>query len=214
MNMKRREFSKAAAGAALASSAWLSPLAHAQASKPVAGKDYQVLDPRAPVEAPAGKVELVEFFSYACPHCNAFEPTFSAWTKHAPKEVVVRRIPVHFLPNFEVFQRMYFALEAMNLVDKLHAGVFNAVHGEHRVFKDTATAADWVATQGVDRAKFLEQFNSFSAATKTARATQLTNTYKIDGVPAFGVAGRFLVEGTAKGLQIVEALVADIKAGR
>lgn len=214
MNMKRREFSRAAAGAALASSAWLSPLAHAQAGKPVAGKDYQVLDQPAQVEAPTGKIEVVEFFSYMCPHCNAFEPTFSAWVKKAPKDVVVRRVPVHFLPNFQVLQRMYFALEAMNLVDKLHAGVFAAVHSESRNFNSAAVAADWVAAQGVDRAKFMDQYNSFTVATKATRATQLTNAYKVEGVPALGVAGRFLTEGTAKGLAVVEALAADIKTGR
>jgi len=216
MNMKRRDFSRVAAGAALASSAWLSPMARAQAQtgKPVAGKDYQVLEQRAQVEAPAGKVEVVEFFSYMCPHCNAFEPTFAAWTKKVPKDVIVRRVPVHFLANFEVLQRMYYAMEAMNLVDKLHANVFAAVHNEHRNLNSAAVAADWVATQGVDRAKFMEQYNSFTVATKATRATQLTNAYRVEGVPSLGVAGRFLTDGTAKGIQVVEALVAEVKAGR
>jgi len=212
MTMNRREFSRVTAGAVLATTPWLT--AQAQAAKPVAGKDYQVLDQRAQVDAPAGKIEVVEFFSYMCPHCNAFEPTFAAWTKKAPKDVVVRRVPVHFLANFEVLQRMYYAMEAMNLVEKLHANVFNAVHNEHRDFSKAPLAADWMASQGVDKAKFMEQFNSFTAATKATKATQLTNAYRVEGVPALGVAGRFLTDGTAKGLQVVEALVADIKAGR
>jgi thiol:disulfide interchange protein DsbA len=214
MNIKRRDFSLAAAGAALVSGSLASGLAQAQPIKPEPGRDYQVLDPRAPVEAPAGKVEVVEFFSYMCPHCNFFEPTFAAWSKRAPKEVFVRRVPVAFLQDFEVLQRLYYALESMSLVEKLHTGVFAAVHGERRTFKDAAAAADWVAQQGVDRAKFMEQFNSFSVATKASRAGQLTNAYKIDGVPALGVAGRFLTEGTSKGLQIVEALVASVRSGR
>lgn len=209
MNMKRRDFSQAATGLALIPGAlW------AQAAKPVAGKDYQVLDPRVPVDAPAGKVEVVEFFSYMCPHCNVFEPTFAAWSKRAPKNVVVRRVPVAFLQDFEVLQRFYYSLEAMGLVDKLHAGVFSAIHSERRSFRDGAAAADWVAMQGVDRTKFVEQFSSFSVVSKASRAGQLTNAYKIDGVPAIGVGGRFLTEGTTKGLQIVEALVAEIQAGR
>jgi len=216
MNMKRRDFSRVAAGAALASSTWLSPVVQAQSltGKPVAGKDYQVLDQRALVEAPAGKVEVVEFFSYMCPHCNAFEPTFAAWSKKLPKDVIVRRVPVHFLANFEVLQRMYYAMEAMNLVDKLHANVFAAIHNEHRNLNSAAVAADWMATQGVDKTKFMEQYNSFTAATKATRATQLTNAYRVEGVPALGVAGRFLTDGTAKGIQVVEALVAEVKAGR
>jgi len=211
MTMNRRDFSRVAAGAALVASPWMPAMA--QAAKPVAGKDYQVLEQRAQVDAPAGKIEVVEFFSYMCPHCNAFEPTFAAWTKKVPKDVVVRRVPVHFLANFEVLQRMYYAMEAMNVVDKLHASVFNAVHNERRDFSKVALAADWIAAQGVDKAKFMEQFNSFSAATKATKATQLTNAYRVDGVPSLGVAGRFLTEGTAKGLAVVEALVADIKAG-
>lgn len=214
MNMKRRQFSLGAAGAALASSTLLASLANAQTARPVAGKDYQVLDQRAPVEAPAGSVEVVEFFSYMCHVCNAFEPTFNAWTKSAPKGVVVRRVPVPFLQNSESMQRLYFALDAMSLVDKLHAAVFAAVHVERRKLSDAATIADWVEARGVDRSKFMGHFNSFTTATKTTRAKQLTDIYPLDGVPKLGVAGRFLVEGSAKGLQVVEALVADIKAGR
>lgn len=214
MNMKRRDFSLGAAGAVLASSALLVSLARAEATKPVVGKDFQMLNQRAPVEAPEGSVEVVEFFSYMCHVCNAFEPTFNAWTKSRPKGIVVRRVPVPFLQNFEVMQRLYFVLDAMHLVEKLHARVFAAIHDEHRKLSDAATVADWVAAQGVDRSKFMEQFNSFSVSTKVTRAKQLTNTYMIDQVPMLGVAGRFLTEGTAKGLQVVEALVADIKGGR
>lgn len=214
MKLQRREFSRLAAGAALASTALMGATAQAQAKKPVAGKDYQVLEQRASVEAPAGKVEVVEFFSYMCPHCRAFEPTFSEWTKRAPKDAVIRRIPVSFLANAPVLQRLYYSLEALNLVDKLHAAVFAAVHEERRTFPDANAAADWVATKGVDRSKFLEHFNSFTVASKASKASQLTNTYKIDGVPALGVAGRFLIGGNVAGLQVVEALVAEVKAGR
>ena len=214
MNMKRREFSRAAASLALVSSTLLPPLAQAQAKKYQAGKDYQVLEKPAAVEAPKGKIEVVEFFSYMCPHCNVFEPIFNEWTKRAPKDVSIRRVPVHFLPNFEVSQRMFFSLEAMNLVEKLHASVFAAIHKEHLSFTNPDSAADWVASKGADRAKFMEQFNSFTVANKAARSTQLTNAYKIEGVPALGVAGRFLTEGSANGLQIVEALVAEVRAGR
>jgi thiol:disulfide interchange protein DsbA len=215
MNMKRRDFSRAAAAVVLAPAATILAVpVHAQALKPVAGRDYQVLDQHAAVEAPAGKIEVVEFFSYMCPHCNAFDPTLSAWMKAAPKHVAVRRVPVHFLANAEVLQRTYYAMEALNLVEKLHASIFTAVHAERRDFSKAAAMADWMATQGVDKAKFMDQYNSFTTATKVTRATQLTNAYKVEGVPAMGVAGRFLTEGTAKGLQVVDALVADIKAGR
>ncbi len=214
MTVSRREFSRGAAGVALVPSALFAPMARAQAAKPVAGRDYQVLSERVATEAPTGSVEVVEFFSYMCHICNAFEPTFHAWTKTIPKGVVLRRVPAPFLQNAEILQRTYFAIEQMNLVDTLHGKVFDAIHEERRNFNDVAVMADWMASQGVDRAKFMNQYASFTVATKTAQATQLTNAYKIEGVPMLGVAGRYLTEGTAKGLRVVESLVADIRAGR
>lgn len=214
MTLKRREFSLCAAGVALASGTLLGSVVNAQADRPVVGRDYLVLDQRAPVDAPAGSVEVVEFFSYMCHVCNAFEPTFNAWSRNPPKGVVVRRVPVPFLANFESMQRLYFALDAMKLVDKLHGAVFAAIHVERRPLADAATIADWVATKGVDRSSFLAQFNSFTSATRSSRARQLTDIYAVDGVPKLGVAGRFLTEGTANGLRVVEALVGEVRSGR
>jgi thiol:disulfide interchange protein DsbA len=219
MHMKRREFGRLTAVAALASSGVAAPLAWAQVQSPKAGTDYQVVNPRAPVEAPAGKVEVVEFFWYNCPHCNAFEPALEAWIKKLPKDVAMRRVPVAFQDSFVPQQHLYYALEAMGLVEKLHTKVFAAIHVE-RVKLETADAiADWVARQGVDKAKFLDQFNSFSVATKSARATQLQNAYKIEGVPALGVAGRFYTDGSIahsmeRALQVVDALIVDARARR
>jgi len=219
MNMKRREFSQAAAGVALASTALLSPLVHAQAKKPQAGTDYQVLDPRAPVEAPAGKIEVVEFFWYSCPHCNVFEPTLDAWVKKLPKDVAFRRVPVSFQDSFVPQQRLYYTLEAMGLIDKLHTKVFAAIHVEKLNLAKADAIFEWVGKQGVDKAQFTEQFNSFSVATKATRAAQLQNAYKVEGVPALGVAGRFYTDGSIaksmeRALQVVDSLVADARAGR
>jgi thiol:disulfide interchange protein DsbA len=171
------------------------------------------------VEAPAGKIEVVEFFWYNCPHCNAFEPAFEAWSKKVPKDIAVRRVPVAFRDDFAPQQRLFYALEAMSQVDKLHAKVFAAVHVEKKDLTKGDAIADWVAKQGVDKAKFLEQYNSFSVATKASRATQLQNAYKIDGVPALGVAGRYWTDGVMaksmeRALQVVEHLVAGIRNGK
>lgn len=217
--MKRREFSQAVAGVALVSGPLLAPVAHAQSKKPQAGTDYQVLDPRAAVEAPAGKVEVVEFFWYSCPHCNAFEPTLSGWAQKMPKDVVLRRVPVAFRDDFVPQQRLYYALEAMGLVEKFHVKVFAAIHGEKINLTTGEAITEWMGRQGVDKAKFVEQYNSFSVVTKAGRASKLQNAYKVEGVPAMGVAGRFYTDGSMAGsmeraLQVVDTLVADVRSGR
>jgi thiol:disulfide interchange protein DsbA len=217
--MKRREFSFLAGAASVAAQALWPATAHADAARPEAGTDYLVLDPRASVEAPAGKIEVVEFFWYSCPHCNAFEPELAAWLKKLPKDVAFRRAPVAFRDDFVPQQRLYYALEAMGLVEKLHAKVFAAIHVERLDLAKPPAILDWVAKQGVDRAKFTEQFSSFSVATKASRAQQLQNAYKVEGVPALGVAGRFYTDGSlaksmGNALKVVESLVAGVRSGK
>ena len=216
--MKRRDFS-GVCGAAVAASALYMPLVQAQPKPPEAGVDYLVLDKRAPVEAAAGKIEVVEFFWYKCTHCNAFEPTLEAWVKTVAKDVSVRRVPVAFRDDFVPQQRLFYALEAMGLLDKMHSKVFTAIHGEKLQFDKSEVIADWVAKQGVDKAKFLEQYNSFSVSTKATRATQLQNTYKVEGVPALGIAGRFYTDATLaknmdRGLLITDFLVSIVRTGK
>lgn len=216
--MKRRDFSLAC-GAAVAGAALIASSALAQGRSPQAGTDYLVLDKRAPVDAPAGKIEVVEFFWYNCTHCNAFTPMMQAWSKRAPKDIVVRRVPVAFREDFVPQQRLFHTLEAMGLVDQLHHKVFAAIHLEKLKLDRAEVIIDWVAKQGVDKAKFVEQFTSFSASTKATRSTQLQNAYKIDGTPSLGVAGRFLTDGPMaksmeRALQVVEFLAAEVRSGR
>jgi thiol:disulfide interchange protein DsbA len=208
--MKRRLFSSAL----LATSTWLSQSsAWAQALfKP--GKDYLPLERPVATEAGNGKIELIEFFWYSCPHCNAFEPTFAQWIKTAPKDVVVRRVPVAFREDFVPQQRLFFALEAMNLLESLHAKVFVAIHVEKQPLNTETAIADWVAKQGVDKAKFLETYKSFGVASKLKRAVQLQNDYKVEGVPSFGIAGRFYTDGSIAGsmeraIKVAESLIAQ-----
>jgi thiol:disulfide interchange protein DsbA len=220
--IKRREFSWTS-GVALATGllGGLGPvsLAQAQAGAPSAGVDYQRLDKPVAVDTPAGKIEVIEFFWYSCPHCNAFEPTLEAWIKQAPKDVVVKRVPVGFRPDFAPQQRLFYAIEAMGLVDKLHAKVFQAIHVERQRLDTPEAIADWVAKQGVDKAKFMEQFNSFSVASKQKRAVQLQDAYRVEGVPALGIAGRFYTDGTLgkgmeRALKVAEHLIDEVRKGR
>jgi len=213
--MKRRDFSRAC-GAVLAGAAVLPAFAQLRFD---AGKDYLPLEKPAPIETPSGKIEVVEFFWYNCPHCNAFEPALEAWIKRAPKDVVIRRVPVAFSSAYQGQQRLYYTLEAMGLVDKIHGKVFQAIHGERKRLEAPDVIAEWISSQGVDKTKFMEQFNSFTVASKVTRAGQLTAAYKVEGVPAMGVAGRFYTDGTLtrnmeRSLQVVDYLVGEVRKGR
>lgn len=217
--MQRREFSISAASvAATASLGAFATTAQAQGQAPREGADYLVLDKRAPVEAPAGKVEVVEFFWYSCPHCHRFEPALEEWIRKAPKDVVVRRAPVAFRPDFEPQQRLYYVLEALGKVDELHKKVFYAIHVEKQALNTADLIAAWAEKQGINKAKFVETYNSFSVATKARKATQLQDAYKIDGVPALGIAGRYFTSGSVaqtmeRALLVTDYLIAQVRKG-
>jgi len=215
--MKRRDFSVGAASALAAT--LVVPQAHAQGAAPQRGTDYLPLEKPASVEAPPGKIEVVEFFWYSCPHCNAFEPMFADWVQRQPQDVSVRRVPVAFRDDFEPQQRLYYALEAMGKLPELHTKVFHAIHAERQQIARPDPIIAWVEKQGVDKAKFTEVYNSFTVISKAKRAKQLQDAYKVQGVPSLGVAGRFYTDGTvAKGmpraLQVVDYLVAELRKGR
>ena len=212
--MQRREFSVAAA-ALLSTPTW----AQAPLKKPEEGVDYLALDKRVPTEVGEGKVEVLEFFWYSCPHCNAFEPKFAAWIKALPKDVVVRRVPVRFRDDFEPQQRAYYVFEALGMVEALHAKLFHAVHTERQQLNTPAALAAWADKNGLPEKKFAETYNSFGVATKARRATQLQEAFKVQGVPALGVAGRFytdgaLAQGMDRALQVVDYLVGEVRRGR
>ena len=216
--MNRREFSAGTACIVATAGLGLSPLAWAQ-KMPEDGEDYKSLDKRAPTEAPAGKVEVVEFFWYSCPHCNVFEPQLEAWQKRLPADVALRRVPVAFRDSFVPQQRLYFTLEAMGKVDELHGKVFRAIHVDKQPLDKEGAILDWVAKNGVDKAKFQEIYNSFSMSTKARKASQLQDAYKVEGVPALGIAGRWYTDGTMAGnmpraVQVAEFLIAQARKSR
>ena len=211
--MKRREFSLTAA-TAVAASAFSLP-ARAQ---PREGKDYRKLGKPVASEAPAGKIEVVEFFWYSCPHCNAFEPTFAAWMKSAPKDLSVRRVPVAFNGSFVPQQKIYYALEGMGKLEDMHAKVFRAIHVDRLKLTKDDEIFDWMGKQGVDVAKFKEMYSSFTVSNQVRKATQLQEAYGVEGVPSMGVAGRYYTDGTMAGsmqgvLQVVEQLVGTVRKG-
>lgn len=211
--MQRRQFSLAAATAASSMALGTSSV-FAQAAAPKEGKEYLRLSKPAPTDAGAGKVEVVEFFWYSCPHCNAFEPTFAAWKQKAPADVVVQRVPVAFNASFVPQQKLYYALQAMDNFDALHVKVFHAIHVERNKLAKDDDIFNWVAKQGVDVNKFKEVYNSFSVSNQVRKATALQQAYDVEGVPSMGVAGRYYTDGPRAGnmvnvLQVVDYLVAQ-----
>ena len=214
--MNRREFSCQTLGAfglGLAAAA-LPGVSWAQGGAPIEGTHYVKLSQAAPTSAPAGKVEVVEFFWYGCPHCNHFEPYLAAWAAKLPADVYFRRVPVAFRENpFGVHQRLYFAVEAMGLIPALHAKIFHAIHEEGLKLDKPELIADFVAKNGVDQAKFMAVFDSFSVQTKCKQARTLAEAYKIDGVPTMGIAGQYYTSVSLNGspektLAVVDTLVA------
>lgn len=214
--MNRRDFS------VTATLAVLGPHAGAQVLQPKADVDYLVLPVRAPVETPAGRVEVVDFFWYDCGFCNAFEPVLASWARRQPPEVSVRRVPVGFRDSFVPLQRLFYALEAMDQLAPLHAKVFAAIHGPNPDLPKDARGqelAEWVEKQGVDVQRFVTLFNAPQTVDKVRRAVRLQNQYRVLGVPAMGVDGRFYVDGEfannpVRTLQVVDYLVAQVRAGR
>ena len=217
--MQRRQFSALAAASLGLGLARTAGAAADPALVPVTAQQYQVLGKPVPVTPPAGTVDVVEFFSFACPHCFEFEPVLENWLKTKPANIHFHRSPVHFLQNAANFQPMYFALEAMGLVDTMQQKVFNAFHLEHQRLDKPESIAAFMTKNGVDATRFMSVFNSFGVRTKVAQATQLFEAYGLDGVPTLAVQGRFvtspsLAKGEAQTLAALDYLVAQVRAGR
>jgi thiol:disulfide interchange protein DsbA len=190
--------------------------AHASPAAPVAGTDYTVLQSPQPVD-PAGKIEVTEFFWYGCPHCNEFDPYLEAWVKKQGPDVVFKRVPVAFRDDFIPHSKMYHALDALGLADKLTPVVFNEIHVKKNYLLTPEAQATFLATQGVDKKKYMDAYNSFSTQSDLKRDTKLMADYKIDGVPTLAIQGKYetgpattnSLPGT---IQVLDFLVTQIRA--
>lgn len=174
-------FAQALAAATLSAAAFLPASAQAQ--------NYTTIDPAQPSDT-TGKIEVLEFFAYTCPHCKVMEPLVANWAKTLPANVVVKPVPVAFNASMADLQRLYYSLEALDRLD-LHRAVFQAIHDQRKRIFDAKAMADWVAEQGVDRAAFEAAFKSFGVQTKVARANELSKAYKVEGTPTLAVGGRY-----------------------
>ncbi|MDE1950959.1 MAG: thiol:disulfide interchange protein DsbA/DsbL [Burkholderiales bacterium] len=191
--MKRRDFTVRLAGAAFAATAQA-------AAPPVEGQQYVRLSTPLPVTLPPGKkVELIEFFWYECPHCFEFEPMLEAWLRKLPEDVYFHRVPVGFTARHQITQKLYYALLDMDQAEALHKKIFNAIHVQNQRLLSVDDMAAFVAANGADAARFRALYDSFQVSTQASKATRLADDYKIDGVPALGIQGRYYTSGALAG---------------
>jgi protein dithiol oxidoreductase (disulfide-forming) len=193
--------------------------ATAGAQGAVEGQNYLRLRNPMPVET--GKnIEVLEFFSYGCPHCGELEPYLQTWIKTKPADVTFRRIPVMFQPKWENLARDYYTLEAMGDESKYSPEIFTAIHGKGLNLSDDKVFLDWAASKGMDRAKVQELMGSFAVVGKVNRAKQMAQAYGIQSVPTIIVDGKFttgperIANGHAGLPATIDALVQKARAER
>ncbi|MGG7602976.1 thiol:disulfide interchange protein DsbA/DsbL [Massilia sp. BKSP1R2A-1] len=176
-----------------ASTAFASPTA------PVNGADYITLAQPQPVQATGKKVEVIEFFAYHCPACNMLEPSLNQWIKKQGDNIVMRRIHLPFQGPADPEAHLFLTLEAMGKLEEYHPRVFQAVHVQRqRLMKDDAII-EWAAKNGLDRAKFMEAWNSFGVTSKLRRLQTLSSNYKVTGTPTIIIDGKYVVSPSQVG---------------
>jgi thiol:disulfide interchange protein DsbA len=185
------------------------------AAEPVEGKQFTRLQMPQPTE-PNGKVEVIEFFWYGCPHCAEFEPTLQAWKQQLPADVSFRKVPAIFRDSWVPGARLFYTLEALGLLDRLSDAVFAALHRQRINLNDELVLLDWVARQGVDRRAFAAAYHSAAVGGKVRKAAEMTQEYGFGGVPVLIVGGKYMPSlevGTyADMLRVVDDLIARNRA--
>jgi thiol:disulfide interchange protein DsbA len=191
----------------------VAPLAARAQAEP---SSFSPINPPQPSES-GGKIEVIEFFWYGCPHCYSLEPVIEPWAAKLPPDVVFRRVPAVFNERWGLDAGIFYAFEALGVLDKLHRPFFDAIHRD-RLRSDNREARDqWLQKNGVDAKKFEETLKSFGVQSKVKRAVQQTVAYKIDGTPAMAVAGKYTVSAeqgrTQQGmLATVDKIVEGIRS--
>jgi thiol:disulfide interchange protein DsbA len=184
----------------------LSPFASFAQPRP----PFTEIKPAIPTEAD-GKIEVAEFFWYGCIHCYNLEPALEAWTKKLPPDVAFRRIPAIFNERWAHDAAIFYTLESMGLLEKLHRPLFDAIHRDRLHTDNAAALSEWLTKNGVDAKKFNETLKSFGIQSKVRKAAQLTVASKVDGTPAILVQGRYQV---AAGERMLDNITEAIEVAR
>jgi protein dithiol oxidoreductase (disulfide-forming) len=207
MTMNRRQFNRSVL-ALLAASALL-PLVSVAADELLEGRDWRRIDPPQPSDTP-NKIEVLEFFSYGCPHCSDLNELIKPWAHNLAADVVFRRLPVTFGRSAWVnLAKFYFTLETTDQLGQLDQLVFNALHKQHLKLFTVSAMLEWLQQKGADGAQFKAAFESFDVQTRLNRSEALASRYQIDAVPTIIVAGRYAVLGGAAKTQADLLTIAD-----
>jgi len=190
----------------------------ASAQELVEGKQYVRVKNPLPVEA-GKKIEVVEFFSYGCPHCADLEPVMQGWMKTLPPDVVVVRVPVMFQEKWITLAKIYYTLDALGVEQKLSPEVFVAIHKNRADLTSDKAFFDWAAGKGLDRKKVEDMYNSFAISGKMNRAKAEAQQYSVQSVPMIIVDGRFATATDKVGSHdalppAINALIAKARAER
>jgi protein dithiol oxidoreductase (disulfide-forming) len=175
---------------ALVATLALAPWLPALAQRP--GADYTVLDPPLSVETP-GKIEVIEFFWYGCPACYKLEPLLEAWVPKLPADALFRRIAAPINPRAANDAGIFYAFDAMGVLEKVHGPFFDAIHKDGLRTDNAAALLQWVERKNIDVKKFEDMTKSFGVQGKVRRATQQSAAYRIAGTPTLAVHGRYTI---------------------
>ncbi len=170
---------------------------------PQEGQQYRVIKPRNATAAGEKKIEVIEFFWFGCPHCNALDPSLEAWLKKTPADVAFKRVHINFdaegasIKRTETHQRLFITLETLGLNAAQNASVFNAIHADKKNLNTRDGVMDWAKSRNLDMAKFAAAYDdAFTMSRKMKAASQLQESYRVDGVPYFAVDGQYVTSPT------------------
>ena len=201
--------------------------ASASPTDPKNGVEYRTLP--TPQQADAKKVEVIEFFDYACPHCYALDPSLQAWLKKQGGNVIFKRVHISRTGTDLPQQKMFYTLESMGLMnDAMNTKIFTEMHVNRNRMNRDEMVFDFIARQGVDRQKFIDTYRGFGVQGQVRRASSLMDTYGVDSWPMFAIDGKYVTspamsdEGSkaattetqlhTQGFQVMDVLVAKAKA--
>lgn len=179
-----------------------------------AGRDFRVLRSGQRSDSP-GKIEVIEYFSYGCPHCFDLHPLITKWSAKLAKDVVFKRVAISIgHRSWAELAHAYYALEGTGNLARLDDALFDAVHKERLPLTDQQSISAWVGKQGVDAGKFAAAYQSFSVNTKVTHAEQMALEDRINALPTVVVAGKFAVLGHTHQdtLRIADELIAKARA--